>query len=224
MKDKLSVLPIALLFATTSLAGQIPVRSAALADENSDGGSYRPASTVQQGSVYGGPFSRFAIGGNFNTFGPGVQITTNVVDHVNVRASGSALYYSTNFNTNGFDAHAKMNMATAGIAADVYPFLRHGFRVSPGVLFVNNNRINATAIAAGGTSIDFNDTTYYSATARRSGESCCPSRRSRSPPAGATRFPGTAGIGPSHSRLARHSLGRLRLTSRCRDGHARTRR
>jgi len=165
MKDKLSVLPIALLFATTSLAGQIPVRSAALADENSDGGSYRPASTVQQGSVYGGPFSRFAIGGNFNTFGPGVQITTNVVDHVNVRASGNAFYYSTNFNTNGFDAHAKMNMATAGIAADVYPFLRHGFRVSPGVLFVNNNRINATAIAAGGTSIDFNDTTYYSATA-----------------------------------------------------------
>jgi hypothetical protein len=164
MKDKLSILPVALLLATTSLAAQ--ARFAALADENSDGGSaYRPATTIQQGSVYGGPFSRFAIGANFDTFGPGVQISTNIADRLNLRASGNAFYYSTNFNTSGFDAHAKMNMASAGLSADVYPFLRHGFRVSPGILLVNNNRISATAVAAGGTSIDFNDTTYYSATA-----------------------------------------------------------
>lgn len=165
MKDKLSILPVALLFAAASLAAQIPAGSYSLANENSDGGSYRPAPTVQQGSVYGGPFSRFAIGGSFNTFGPGVQITTNVADHFNLRASGNLFTYSTTFNTSGFDANAKMNMASAGIAADIYPFLRHGFRVSPGVLVVNNNRVNATAIAAGGTSFDFNNTTYYSATA-----------------------------------------------------------
>jgi hypothetical protein len=165
MKDKLSVLPVALLFVTSSLSLAGQVRRAALLDENSDGGSYRPATTIQQGSVYGGPFSRFAIGAHFDTFGPGIQISTNVADHLNLRASGNAFYYSTNFNTNGFDAQAKMNMASAGLAADFYPFLRHGFRVSPGILLVNNNRINATAVAAGGTSIDFNDTTYYSATA-----------------------------------------------------------
>ena len=165
MKYKLSILPVALLLATSSLVAQMSTRSAALADENSDGGSYRPSPTIQGGSVYGGPFSHIAIGGSFNTFGPGVQITTNLADRFNLRASGNALYYSTNFNTSGFDAHAKMNMASVGVSADVYPFLRHGFRVSPGILVVNNNRINATAVAAGGTSIDFNDTTYYSATA-----------------------------------------------------------
>jgi hypothetical protein len=164
MKDKLSVLPVALLLAATSLAAQMPTRSAMLADENTDGGSYRPATTIQQGSVYGGPFSRIAIGASLNTIGPGIQISTNVVDHFNLRASGNALYYSTNFNTSGFNANAKLNMASAGLAADIYPFHR-GFRVSPGVLVMNNNRVNATAVAAGGTSFTFNDTTYYSATA-----------------------------------------------------------
>ncbi|HEX4286050.1 MAG TPA: hypothetical protein VHZ28_13225 [Terracidiphilus sp.] len=165
MQDKLSKLSIGLLIAATSLAAQTPTRSTRLIDENSEGGAYRPAATVQQGSVYGGPFSRVSIGGSLNTFGPGVQITTNLADHFNLRASGNALYYSTNFNTSGFNANAKMNMATVGVAADIYPFPRHGFRVSPGILVVNNNRVNATAVAAGGTSIDFNDTTYYSATA-----------------------------------------------------------
>ncbi len=164
MKDKLSFLPVALLLAASSLTAQMPTLSASLADERTDGGSYRPATTIQQGSVYGGPFSRIAVGASFNTIGPGIQISTNLADHFNLRASGNAFYYSTNFNTNGFNANAKMNMASAGLAADIYPFHR-GFRVSPGVLVLNNNRINATAVAAGGTSFDFNDTTYYSATA-----------------------------------------------------------
>lgn len=160
---KAKFLSVALLFAASSLTAQMPNLSSSLADNN-EGGSYRPASTVKQGSVYGGPFSRIAVGASFNTLGPGIQITTNLADHFNLRASGNAFYYSTNFNTSGFNANAKMNMASAGVAADIYPF-RRGFRVSPGLLVLNNNRVNATAVAAGGTSFTFNDTTYYSATA-----------------------------------------------------------
>lgn len=164
MKARISILSIALLLAASSLTAQIPTMSSRLADNNSEGGSYRPVPSVQHGSAFGGPFSRIAIGGSFNTLGPSIQITTNLADHFNLRATGNAFRYSTTFNTNGFDANAKLSMTNAALAADIYPFQR-GFRVSPGVLFLNNNRVAANAIAAGGTSFTFNDTTYYSADA-----------------------------------------------------------
>lgn len=164
MQTKISTISVALLFAASSLAAQTPNLSSRLASDNNDGGSYRPVPAVQQGSVYGGPFSRIAIGGSFNTLGPGIQITTNLADHFNLRATGNAFRYSTTFNTNGFNANAKLSMTNAALAADVYPF-RRGFRVSPGLMLLNNNRVAANAVAAGGTSFTFNDTTYYSANA-----------------------------------------------------------
>jgi hypothetical protein len=164
LKENKAVLLIALLLAASSGAAQTLTTSSSLWDGNSDGGSYRPASTVQKGPGYNSPFSRIAIGGGFGTLGPGIQITTNLADHFNLRASGNAFYYSTNFNDSGFDAHAKLNMATAGVALDVYPFHR-GFRLSPGLMVLNNNRVGATALAAGGTSFTFDDATYYSANA-----------------------------------------------------------
>jgi len=45
---------------------------------------------------------------------------------------------------------------------DYYPFPNHGFRVSPGALFYNQNNISASAIAAGGTSFTLNSQKYYS--------------------------------------------------------------
>jgi hypothetical protein len=70
--------------------------------------------------------------------------------------------YSTNFNTNGFTANAKLNFASAGAAVDIYPF-RSGFRISPGVLFYNQNRLTATSEVAAGTSFTLNGDTFYSA-------------------------------------------------------------
>jgi hypothetical protein len=93
-----------------------------------------------------------------------LQITTNINRHLNVRASGNAFYYSTDFTTSGFDANAKLNMVSAGISADIYPF-HTGFRISPGLLVLNNNKVSGTSVAAGGTSFTFNDATYYSANA-----------------------------------------------------------
>ena len=64
MKHSFSTLSFGFVLAATTLAAQMPSRSARLIDENSEGGAYRPATTTQ-GSVYGGPFSRVAIGGSF---------------------------------------------------------------------------------------------------------------------------------------------------------------
>jgi hypothetical protein len=172
LKPKTVMLSIGLLLAVSSLAAQSPIESSSLVSDgvdssdanNTAGGSYRPAPTVQNRPLNGAPFSHIAIGAGVSTFGPGLQITTNVNRHLNLRASGNALYYSTNFTTSGFNANAKLNLVSAGISADVYPF-RAGFRISPGVLYLNNNRVTGTSVAAGGTSFTFDDATYYSANA-----------------------------------------------------------
>jgi hypothetical protein len=164
LEQKVLLLPVALLLAAGSLAAQTPYLSSSLAANDTEGGSYRPTPSVQSGPAYSGPFSRVAIGGGFTTLGPGVQITTNLADHLNLRVSGNGLHFGASFSTNGFDANAKLNLVSAGVAADIYPFHR-GFRISPGVLVLNNNKVSATSVAAGGTSFTLNDTTYYSATA-----------------------------------------------------------
>ena len=58
-----------------------------------------------------------------------------------------------------------LNFATAGASVDFYPFPNHGFRVSPGVLFYNQNQVTATVVAPGGTSFTLDGYTYYSSQA-----------------------------------------------------------
>jgi hypothetical protein len=165
LKAKIVAVSIGVLLAASSLAAQSPnVSSSLLAEDanNTDGGGYRPAATVQNASVGWAPFSRIAIGASFVTLGPGVQVTTNVNRHLNLRATGNAFYYSTNFTTSGFNANAKLNMVSAGVSADIYPF-HSGFRVSPGLLAVNNNKVTGNSLVAAGTSFTLNGDTYYSA-------------------------------------------------------------
>ncbi len=115
-------------------------------------GAYQPAA----------PFSRFGFGVGISPLGIGLQTATNINDHLNVRATGNFFNYNTSFTTSGFTADAKLNLASAGTALDYYPF-HAGFRLSPGVLFYNNNGLSATTTVAGGTSFKLNGDTYYSA-------------------------------------------------------------
>ena len=96
----------------------------------------------------------------------GVQlaVTTSLNPHFNIRSTGNFFNYSTSFTTEGIGANAKLNMKSAGTALDIYPF-HTGFRISPGILFYNNNQLTATANVAPGTSFTLNDQTYYSAKA-----------------------------------------------------------
>ena len=87
--------------------------------------------------------------------GPQLQVATNLNRHFNVRGTGSFFTYSTDFTTNGINATAKMNLASAGASLDIYPF-RAGFRISPGALFYNQNRLTADAKVPGGSSFTLN--------------------------------------------------------------------
>ena len=167
MKLLASVLSILISTAPAALFAQAYSTSSSLfADgvEAGGGGVFRGISSAPSVSLAPAPFSRLAVGASVSPFGPGLQVTSYVASHINLRATGNLFRYSTNFSTNGFNANAQLHFASAGLSADIYPF-RKGFRVSPGVLVYNGNRLNATSTVAGGTSFTLNGDTYYSANA-----------------------------------------------------------
>jgi len=110
------------------------------------------------------PLSRIAIGVGVSPLGPQLQVATNLNRHFNVRGTGSFFAYSTDFTTNGINATAKLNLASAGASVDIYPF-RAGFRISPGALVYSQNRLTAVAAVPGGSSFTLNGNTFYSANA-----------------------------------------------------------
>jgi len=110
------------------------------------------------------PFSRFGFSVGLSPLGIGLQTAANITDHFNVRGTGNFFNYATTFTTSGFTANANLNLASAGAALDYYPFHK-GFRLSPGLLFYNSNKLTANDTVAAGTSFTLNSETFYSANA-----------------------------------------------------------
>ena len=109
------------------------------------------------------PFSRFAVGGGISTMGINLQAAVFATRHLNVRGTGNFFnYQDSNISTNGFNVDAQLNLATAGVSLDYFPWANHGLRLSPGALIHNDNSLSANMTAAGGTSFTLNNVTYYS--------------------------------------------------------------
>jgi hypothetical protein len=109
------------------------------------------------------PFSRLALGGGISLMGGNLQAATNLDRYMNLRGTGNIFNYTANnINVSGFNVDAKMNFATAGASVDYYPFPNHGLRLSPGVLFYNQNWVNANVSVANGTELTLNNQSYYS--------------------------------------------------------------
>lgn len=157
------VAPAALISQSSNLAPFL------ISAEPSSNGSGEGAVTspVQAATDPSRPFSRIAVGTATSPLGIQLQLATNLGSHFNLRGSGNLFSHTLNFTTSGIDATAKLSLASSGAALDIYPF-RSGFRISPGALFYNQNRFNATANVASGTSFTLNDQTYYSANANAS--------------------------------------------------------
>jgi hypothetical protein len=108
------------------------------------------------------PFSRVAFGGGMSALGVNLSMATNLNKFMNLRGTGNLFNYTANnISTNGFTVAAKLNFASAGTAVDFYPFPNHGFRLSPGVLFYNQNAANATFNVAGGTKFTLDNQDFY---------------------------------------------------------------
>jgi len=98
--------------------------------------------------------------------GVNMQMAVIANRYVNLRGTGNFFNYSLrNVSVNGLEASGTLNFATAGASVDFYPFPSHGFRLSPGAMFLNRNQMTATVIAPGGTSFTLDGYTYYSSQA-----------------------------------------------------------
>ena len=94
--------------------------------------------------------------------GINLQAAVNVNQRMNVRGVGNVFNYSVNnIKTNGMNLNGQLNFASAGASLDFYPFPEHGFRLSPGMLLLNQNAVSASLAVNGGTSFDLNGVTYY---------------------------------------------------------------
>jgi len=192
------ILTIALLAAPGALLAQSSSSSFVAADSISEStsaltfeGAGQAASPVRGvrngGAISDGMFSRLGFGGGISPLGIQLQVATNITSHFNVRGTGNFFSYSDNFTTNGISATAKLNLASAGASVDVYPF-HLGWRMSPGLLFYNQNGLSASTNVAAGTSFTLNSNTYYSANANSA--------------TGATPVVGTASLGLNTSKPA----------------------
>ena len=166
---KRTILHITLAMLATSpllLAQSEPTRlsvaaaSPLVSEGYTSGALSRPAAMSGSGSI--SPFSRLAFGGGISPLGINLQAAINATRNVNIRGIGNVFNYSVNnISTNGINVNGTLNFATAGIAADIYPFADHGFRLSPGVMLLNQNGVSANLAVTGGTSFDLNGVTYY---------------------------------------------------------------
>jgi hypothetical protein len=112
------------------------------------------------------PLSRLGLSAGIGAGGINLQAATNLNKYMNLRGVGNVFNYTvSNVNTNGMTLNGKLNLASAGVSVDLYPFPYHGLRFSPGVLFYNQNSANATVTVSGGTSFKLDGVEYYSSSA-----------------------------------------------------------
>jgi hypothetical protein len=158
-------LSCALLAAPLAFAAELPSSSSTLIaiDPSSGGAAYAQAAPAGKTKTIIAPFSRVALSAGVSLNGVNLQVATNLNRYLNLRGIGNVVNYTdNNISTNGFNIDANLNMATAGAALDFYPFPRHGFRLSPGALFYNQNEVSASAVVTGGTKVTLNDQDYLS--------------------------------------------------------------
>jgi len=163
MKRITSSLMVVLLAAPACLLGQ-----AAPATTDSSNQATTPPYLRQGGSANPAPWSRLALEGGIGVGGINMQAAVEANRYLNIRGIGNYFSYTVNnikvggSGSSGSNVTGKLNFAEAGLAVDYYPWPNHGFRLSPGFTFYNENGVSGTGVMATGSSITLNSTKYYS--------------------------------------------------------------
>jgi hypothetical protein len=155
--------PLALIAQSGPSSDSSSVTAAPVAPEpNSDNGGGVTASPYGVAGDEERPLSRVGFEAGISALGIKFEGATNISSHFNVRAGYNFFNYSMNYTSDGITANGALNLSSAGVMLDVYPF-HNSFHISPGVLVMNNNKITATVDVPAGSSFTVNDQTYYSA-------------------------------------------------------------
>jgi hypothetical protein len=153
--------------APVALHGQIsgpdPLHTAPTEFEASDPMGGSGGGGVAAPAAYsGGPFSRLTFGATVSTLGFGIQAGTSLTPHLDVRAFGNYLNLTHNWIEQGFALKLNMELPNAGAKLDIYPLHKFPLRISPGFLFVNQNRVRVDYQAQQGTVFTVNNIDWTS--------------------------------------------------------------
>ena len=109
------------------------------------------------------PFSTFAVEASVGINGVGVDVATPLARHFNLRVGGGFFSYSDTWVEQGANVDAKLQLHSGHALLDWFPF-RTGFRVSPLLVFANNNNARGTVLVPAGSTITLNGSNYISST------------------------------------------------------------
>jgi hypothetical protein len=106
-------------------------------------------------------FSGLGLEGHSGLGGIGFNAATPLTRRFSLRAGADFFSYSTTFKDQGARIQANLRMRTGHGTLDWFPF-RNRFRLSPMVVFANNNRIFASYLIPPGSTIELNGQEYVS--------------------------------------------------------------
>ena len=110
-----------------------------------------------------GRFSRMGVGGGISPLGIGIRGGVILAEAADLRVDTNLFFYDTGrFEINGFNVDANFHLDSINTKVDWYPF-KNPWRITPGVMWYNGNRISATLDIRGGTNLTLNGKDYWSA-------------------------------------------------------------
>jgi hypothetical protein len=107
------------------------------------------------------PFSSLGLATRVGFAGTGFDLATPLARKMNLRAGTDFFSYDTSFQEQGANVGINLHLRSSHAAVDWFPFGGR-FRLSPQIVFGNNNRILATAIIPSGSTITLNGQDYIS--------------------------------------------------------------
>ncbi len=158
-------LSLALLLHAAAIPAQLPsghplLPVISLASESDPLGA--AGAQVEFTAVRRESFSRVTLGAGVSTLGIGVGIGTNLAPKIDARVFGNYLNLTHRYTDNGFIINLNLELPNAGAMVDFYPFQRVPFRISPGFLIVNQNRVRVDVLSEKGNIFTVNDVAWAS--------------------------------------------------------------
>ena len=110
------------------------------------------------------PFSSIGIDAHVGIGGIGFDVATPLSRKFNLRTGSDFFSYAASFQEQGANVTADLRLRSGHASLDWFPFGGR-FRLSPLVVYGNNNRIQATALVPSGSTVTLNGQDYISSIA-----------------------------------------------------------
>jgi hypothetical protein len=101
------------------------------------------------------PFSGLGFATRVGFGGAGFDVATPLARKFNLRVGTDFFNYDTSFQEEGADVGVNLHLRSGHVALDWFPFGGH-LRLSPQLVFGNNNRVLATAVIPSGSTVTLN--------------------------------------------------------------------